>query len=108
MGLNFSQTRNIQFGDIVANIPVLGQKDKLKLQQLDFGSEAKREEAIDAMSSIFKEKNEEIRKFMLENMTDFDLARAQAYIIGGQSMLEAVDKQFEKEMEKAIAGGNNE
>lgn len=102
MGLNFNKPRNIQFGKVVVDVPVLGQKDKLKLQQINLDTEAGRQKAIEAIASIFEENADYIKEFMCKNMTDFDIARAQAYIVGGDSMLESFDKQLEKEFDKAM------
>lgn len=102
MGLNFNKTRNIQFGKVVVDVPVLGQKDKLKLQQLSLDSEQGRQKAIDTIASIFDGDVEYIKEFMTKNMTEFDIARVQAYVVGGDSMLESFDKQLEKEFDKAM------
>lgn len=102
MGLNFNKTRNIQFGKVIVDVPVLGQKDKLKLQQLSLDSEQGRQKAIDTIASIFDGDTEYIKEFMTKNMTEFDIARVQAYVVGGDSMLESFDKQLEKEFDKAM------
>lgn len=102
MGLNFNKTRNIQFGKVIVDVPVLGQKDKLKLQQINLDTEAGRQKAIESIASVFDSETDYIKEFMSKNMTEFDIARVQAYIVGGDSMLETFDKQLEKEFDKAI------
>ena len=56
------------------------------------------------MVSCFKEKKDEIREFM-KGMGAYELNQLQAYLMGGQVLLDKLDKQFDKMMDRSF---NNE
>lgn len=103
MGLKFEKIQPVQFGDIVA-MPYVDEETKLRLQNINFSTLEGRADAIDLMVSCFKEKKDEIREFM-KGMGVYELNQLQAYLMGGQVLLDKLDKQFDKMMDRSF---NNE
>lgn len=101
MGLSYKGIEAVEFGNIKA-VPQLDQKTKLKLQRINLATEEGKDNAISTLASCFPDNEQEIKDFMMKQMTDFELAQLHAYIIGGQPMLDNYNKQFEKQFDKAF------
>lgn len=101
MGLKFKNIEPVQFGDIVA-MPYVDEETKLRLQNINFTTLEGRAEGINLMLSCFKEHKDEIREFM-KTMGAYDLNQLQAYLMGGQALLDKLDKQFEKMMDRSFS-----
>ena len=101
MGLKFSKLEPVQFGDIVA-MPEVSEETKLRLYGLSFSTLEQTNEAIDLMSSCFKDKQSEIKEFM-KTMNNYELNQLQAYLMGGQALLEKLEKQIDAAITKELA-----
>lgn len=101
MGLNFKKIEPVQFGDIVAT-PKVDEETKLRLQKIDLSTVQGWDDGIDLMAGCFAEQKEEIKDFMKTNMTSLDLNKLQAYLMGGDAMVELLEKRMEKFFEKEV------
>lgn len=98
--LQFDKIGPVRFGDIEA-APRLTQERRLRLSSLTVNPSA-REEAAAVLAECFDDKAEEIKAFMLTNMSELDLARLQAYLIGGSSNLAQVDEKMDRLVHKQV------
>lgn len=94
MGLKFSKIEPVQFGDIVA-MPVVDEETKLRLYELNLSTIDGVNEAIAVMAGCFKDKKDEIKEFMKGEMSSYELNQLQAYLMGGQAMLDKLEKQLD-------------
>lgn len=103
MGLKFSKLEPVQFGDIVVT-PEIDEETKLRLYGISFGTLEGVKEGIEVMSSCFKEKSkiEDVKEFMT-TMSNYELNQLQAYLMGGQAMLDKLEKQIDAAITKELA-----
>lgn len=95
MALEFKKGLDaIKFGDIVA-VPKLDVEKRLRLQNIKLEDAAGIKEAVNVISSCFEGKEDEVKAFINEYMGLSDIARLQVYLVGGDSMLEQVDKKIQ-------------
>ena len=99
MALQFNGIEAIRFGKTVA-LPKVDAETRLRLQALKLNTKESVTEAIEVLSSCFGAESYAVKQFMTEQMTEYELAQVQAYLLGGESMLEMLDKQFEKNLGK--------
>lgn len=93
MGLQFEKTQAIGFGDIVA-VPHISTELRLRLQKdVRTGTVEELCETKDLLAECFTEKRKEIREFM-DDMTIVDLQRLQTYLVGGDTMLQAMETRI--------------
>lgn len=97
MALSFKKNAldAISFGDLVVT-PVVDIESRLRIQQIKLGSASEVKEAIAVMSECFADKADEVAKFMSEQMSVVDLAKVQVYLIGGDEMLDKVEKKLDE------------
>lgn len=100
--LQFNKLQPIGFGDKELT-PVANTEMKLRLQQAKGDTEEDLKNLIELISKCFGDDAKFVKDFIDKYMTLVDIYRLQAYIAGGEKMLEVInnnfDKAFEKEME---------
>lgn len=95
MALEFKKGLDaIKFGDI-AVVPKLDVEKRLRLQNIKLEDVTGIKEAVNVISSCFEGKEDEVKAFINEYMGLSDIARLQVYLVGGDSMLEQVDKKIQ-------------
>lgn len=95
MALEFKKGLDaIKFGDVVAT-PKLDVEKRLRLQNIKLDDVASIKEAIEVISSCFEGKEEEVAGFITGYMGLSDIARLQVYLVGGDDMLQKVEKKLE-------------
>lgn len=58
--------------------------------------------ACSVLAECFDEKSDEVKAFMERNMSLVDLARLQAYLLGGKTGLDELDQKTELLMKKQV------
>lgn len=101
MGLNFNKIEPVQFGDIVA-MPKIDEETKLRLQNINLSTVQGWNDGVELMAGCFSEKKDEVKDFMKNNMNSFDLNKLQAYLMGGDSMVEMLEKKMERILDKEV------
>lgn len=106
MPLAFKKIKPVDFEDFQAT-PQLNTELKLRVQNLKFASTEQIENAKEVLSSAFPDNKEQVRKFMDDNfMGAIALQELQAYLLGGEDMLnryrQEIDKLMDKSAEKAL------
>ena len=95
MALEFKKGLDaIQFGDL-AIVPKLDVEKRLRLQNIKLDDANGMKEAIKVISSCFDDKADDVEEFINQYMGLNDIARLQVYLVGGDSMLEQVDKKIQ-------------
>lgn len=103
MALEFDKISPIRFGDFEAT-PKLTASLRLRASKIKLGGD--NEEAMETLSQCFGNKSEDVLAFMKENMSTLDLQRLQAYIVGGDQMLDNVDEAIKEALQGAAKGAN--
>lgn len=100
MGLKFNKLEAVEFGDIVAT-PAMTMELRLRIQNCKFGTAEETEESIKTIARAFEKSDLDgaITNFMKNEMALLDLQKLQAYLYGGDSALELINKQLDKAME---------
>ena len=94
MALEFKkQLEAISFGDLVAT-PKVDMEKRLRLQNIKLDKADAVREAINVMAECFGENAEAVKSFIDENMSVVELAQLQVYLVGGQDMLDSVNKKL--------------
>ena len=93
MALEFNQIEAIKFGDIVAR-PKVDMETKLRLQSAKLSNAAEMAETIELIANACGDKSKEVKEFIEENLGIVDIARIQAYLAGGKTLLDALDKNM--------------
>ena len=95
MALEFKKGLDaIQFGDMTLT-PKLDVEKRLRLQNIKLDDANGIKEAIKVIASCFDDKAEDVEEFINQYMGLNDIARLQVYLVGGDSMLEQVDKKIQ-------------
>lgn len=95
MALEFKKGLDaIQFGDLTVK-PKLDVEKRLRLQNIKLDDANGIKEAIKVIASCFDDKAEDVEEFINQYMGLNDIARLQVYLVGGDSMLEQVDKKIQ-------------
>lgn len=98
MPLAFKKIKPVDFEDFTA-VPQMTTELKLRIQNLKFDTEAQIEKAKDTLSVAFPDEKEKVRAFMDENlMGAVGLQELQAYLLGGEEMLEHYRQHFNEVM----------
>ena len=84
----------IQFGDLKV-VPKLDVEKRLRLQNIKLDDANGIKEAIKVIASCFDDKADDVEEFINQYMGLNDIARLQVYLVGGDSMLEQVDKKIQ-------------
>lgn len=95
MAEKFAKKEAVEFGDIKVVPKILDTETKLRLGQIQLETQEGIEKAIKLLSACFTTKNDEVEKFMEENMSDYDLRRLQVYLLKGPQMLKAMDDSIQ-------------
>ena len=96
MALEFkNKLEAIDFGGMVLT-PQIDIEKRLRLQQADLKTPDGIREAMTIIAECFGDKMDEVRAFMNENMSLVDIAQLQVYLVGGQKMLDTVNKKLEE------------
>lgn len=95
MALEFkSKLEAIDFGGLVVE-PKVDIEKRLRLQNIKLDEASSVKEAIIVISECFGENAEAVKKFINENLSIVDIAQLQVYLVGGQKMLDSVNKKLE-------------
>lgn len=96
MALEFkNKLEAIDFGGMVLT-PQIDIEKRLRLQQADLKTPDGIRETMTIIAECFGDKMDEVRAFMNENMSLVDIAQLQVYLVGGQKMLDTVNKKLEE------------
>lgn len=96
MALEFKKIEAIKFGDVVVE-PKVDVETRLRLQTTKLSNVQEIAEAIDLIASCCGDKADDVKKFIEENLGVVDIARIQAYLAGGKTLLDAIDKKIVEE-----------
>lgn len=97
MALSFKKNtlEAIDFGGLVVQ-PKVDIESKLRLQGLKLDSAAGVGEAIQVIAECFGDEAEKVAEFMRSSFGAIELAQLQAYLVGGETMLERVNAKLEE------------
>lgn len=97
MALSFKKNslEAIDFGGLIVQ-PKVDIESKLRLQGLKLDSPAGVGEAIQVISECFGDDSEKVAGFMRSSFGVVELAQLQAYLVGGDTMLERINKKLEE------------
>lgn len=104
MAFKTKTTRSVEI-DGKAYIPEINTELRLRLGQINTNTEEAVNEAYEVIASCFPDDKEEI-KSLLPKISALDIQLMRAYLIGGDTALEAVEKQLQNEIAKEM--GSNE
>lgn len=105
MALQFNTIQPVRFGEIEAT-PKMTTSSRMRVQRVQFGGD--NSEAMETMAECFGNKSDEVLDFMKKNMSTLDLQRLQAYLIGGESMLETLDRTIDETIKASMKKVQNE
>lgn len=100
MALTFKKVEQVQF-DNIKESPVLTQERRLRIVSLKM-SENNREKICETLASCFEKHGDEIKEFMLTNMSLTHLAKLQAYIIDGDDGLKEIEQRTKLATQETI------
>lgn len=95
MALQFKKIEAVDFGGVVVE-PKIDIESRMRLQQIKLDTPTGVSEAITVISECFGDKGESVKEFIENNMGIVDIAKLQAYLIGGNAMLDKVEKKLEE------------
>lgn len=97
MALTFEGIQPVEFGGRACT-PKLDAEIKLRLTNIsDYN-----EKTDDVLASAFPDDEKYVRKFLKEKMSALDKQMLQAYLIGGPSALEIVQRQIDSAFAKGM------
>ena len=97
MALEFKdKLEAIDFGGLVVE-PKVDIEKRLRLQNIKLNEANSVKEAIRVISECFGDDKNEVKDFIEKNLSLVDIAQLQVYLVGGQKMLDKVNKQMEAE-----------
>lgn len=99
--LEFRGREAIKFGDL-AVFPQDTPELRLRIRKVNFNTDTDTQEAIEVMSSFFPEHKDEVKRFLQEQMKDYELAMLQTYLVGGSSAVGMVERSIERDMERRV------
>lgn len=95
MALEFKdKLEAIDFGGLVVE-PKVDIEKRLRLQNIKLDEASSVKEAITVISECFGENAGAVKDFINENLSIVDIAQLQVYLVGGQKMLDSVNKKLE-------------
>ena len=95
MALQFKTKEAIEFGELKV-APELDAELTLRLRQtFDYATESEAAELTDLLASCFGDKKEEVKQFILNDMTFFDVRILHAYLLGGDKLVAMVMKEMD-------------
>lgn len=105
MALQFNTIEPVRFGTIEAT-PKITTSARMRIQRAKFGGD--NSEAMEVLSECFGTQADEVLDFMKKNMSTMDLQRLQAYLIGGDTMLETLDRTIDETIKESMKKAQNE
>lgn len=93
MALEFNKIEAIKFGDVVVE-PKVDVETRLRLQTTKLSTAQDITEAIDVIAGCCGDKAEQVKEFIANNLGVMDIMRVQAYLAGGKTLLDAIDKKI--------------
>lgn len=97
MALEFkNKLEAIDFGGLVVE-PKVDIEKRLRLQNIKLDKADQVKEAITVISECFGENASAVKDFINTNLSIVDIAQLQVYLVGGQKMLDSVNKKLEVE-----------
>lgn len=96
MGLEFNQIEAIKFGDIMVQ-PKVDVETRLRLQTTKLTNKQEIDETIDLIAGCCGDDGAKVKEFIEANLGVVDIARIQAYLAGGKTLLDAIDKKIIEE-----------
>lgn len=100
MALEFKdKLEAINFGGMVLT-PKIDMEKRLRLKQADLKTADGIRETMTIIAECFDDKADDVRAFIDENLSLIDIAQLQVYLIGGQKMLDTVNKKLEEGMDE--------
>lgn len=98
MALSFEGIQPVEFGGRACT-PKIDAEIKLRLSSIsDYD-----DKADDVLASAFPDDEKYVRKFLKDKMSTMDKQMLQAYLIGGPSALDMVQKQIDEAFKKGIS-----
>jgi len=101
MALSFSALEAVKFGELVA-LPTVTAESRLRIQSANFKTAEGREKLINAMAACFKDHVAEVADFMTTQMSNYELSLLQAYLVGGDLMLNDVRNSVLNAMQNGV------
>lgn len=92
--LQFNKLQPVGFGDKEV-APEVTTEVKLRLQNQKGDTEEGLKAMIDLIASCFGAEAEFVKDFMNKNMSILDVYRLQAYLVGGEKMVEMVEANMQ-------------
>ena len=105
MALQFNSIQPVRFGEIEAT-PKMTTSSRMRVQKVKFGGD--NIEAMETLAECFGNNSDGVLDFMKKNMTTLDLQRLQAYLIGGESMLDTLDHTIDEVIKASMKKVQNE
>ena len=95
MALEFkNKLEAIDFGGLVVE-PKVDIEKRLRLQNIKLDKAEQVKEAITVISECFEDNADAVKQFINENLSIVDIDQLQVYLVGGQKMLDSVNKKLE-------------
>lgn len=105
MALEFNSIQPVRFGEIEAT-PKITTSTRLRLQKITFGGD--NSGAMETLSECFGAQSDEVLDFMKKNMSTLQLQRLQAYLLGGDEMLDRLDRTIDEAIKESMGKIKNE
>lgn len=96
MALEFKGLEPVKFGDIIAT-PVVSQENKMRLRSANLQTEDGANELKKILAECFPAQQMQVAAF-IQQMNELDLEILQGYLIGGQRMVDLIEKEIEGAM----------
>lgn len=88
--------------------PKVNAEQRLRLQGLDFGTEAQATKSDKVLASCFPDDEEYVAGFLSAQMTPFEKQQLRAYLVAGPGGIRMIDEAVTKAVSDATAGAVNE
>lgn len=98
--INKLEIEAVIFGDFKA-VPHMTREKKLRVSNIKLQS-GREGDAMDVLASCFGDDESTVRDFMEKNMSLTDLARLQAYLLGGDDAVATLESRMKAVEEKQI------
>ena len=97
--LQFNKLQPVGFGDKEVT-PEITTEKKLRLQNTKGDTEENLKAMIELIASCFGDDSEFVKDFISKHMSLLDIYKLQAYLIGGEKMVEAVEQNMQTALAK--------
>lgn len=105
--LKFDGIQPVEFGGRDC-APKVNTEQRLRLQNLEFATEADSEKADKLLAECFPDDEDYVARFLNEQMTPFEKQQLRAYLVAGARGVRVIDESVANAVNKAIAGAGNE